>query len=319
MKRTWLIALIVAVSLLFTALSVSAQAFNWKQCSGKTIHLLLSKHPYVDALVGDLPNFEKLTGIKVVTDITAEEQYFDKVTINLSTGSPTYDAFMTGAYQIWTYSASGWAEALDPFIKNPAKTSAAWDPGDFFPAVLKSLQWDLQAGSKLGTGDAKQWALPWGFEINTLIYRKDIFDKYNLKPPKTYPELLEIGRKLKQLEPDMIVFHARGSRSWNTMHPGFMSAFHSYGASDFDKNLRPTMNSPQAVEFTDLFIKILQELGPEGTWTNFGPWDITADIANDKAIMMHDADLLGFFSDVPGSSKVVGKLGVGAFSGSTRG
>ena len=71
------------------------------QYEGTAIKLLLNKHPYQEALVAELPKFEELTGMKVTYDIFPEQNYFDKVTIDLSGGQGCYDVFMTGAYMIW--------------------------------------------------------------------------------------------------------------------------------------------------------------------------------------------------------------------------
>src|SRR6218665_3930582 len=47
---------------------------------GKTVKLLLNKHPYVDAMVKNIENFKALTGLNVSYDIFPEDVYFDKVT-----------------------------------------------------------------------------------------------------------------------------------------------------------------------------------------------------------------------------------------------
>src|SRR6266566_2097653 len=55
-----------------------AADFNWKAYSGKSVKLLLNKHPYVDAMIGDLEAFKTLTGMNVTYDIFPEDVYFDK-------------------------------------------------------------------------------------------------------------------------------------------------------------------------------------------------------------------------------------------------
>ena len=47
------------------------------------------------------------------------------------------------------------------------------------------------------TWNGKQWALPCDFAGIGIIYNKDIFDKYNLKPPTTYRELERVVQTLK--------------------------------------------------------------------------------------------------------------------------
>ena len=65
---------------------------------GSKLKLLLNKHPYADAMIADLDNFKKMTGMDVSYDVFPEDVYFDKVTAALSSSSSEYDAFMTGAF-----------------------------------------------------------------------------------------------------------------------------------------------------------------------------------------------------------------------------
>src|SRR4029077_6361445 len=57
--------------------SVSPQMsedFSGKGESCKSIKLLLNKHPYVDAMIGDLEAFKSLTGMNVTYDIFRSEE-----------------------------------------------------------------------------------------------------------------------------------------------------------------------------------------------------------------------------------------------------
>ena len=64
-------------------------------------------------------------------------------------------------------------------MSDPNKTGPEWDQADIFQNLLDSLAWNLKVGDPLGTEECQTvGALPWAFETNTLIYRKDIFDKH---------------------------------------------------------------------------------------------------------------------------------------------
>ena len=64
------IAAAAAHSLLGAA-STSAMAadFDWMKFKGKSIKLLLNKHPYADAMIADIESFKKMTGMDVSYDI----------------------------------------------------------------------------------------------------------------------------------------------------------------------------------------------------------------------------------------------------------
>ena len=292
---------------LFYVVALPASGFDWKAHEGTQIKLLLNKHPYSDALLYHLFEFTMKTGIKVSFDVFHEEEYFNKVTEALSKESPEYSIFMTGAYQVWEYSPQGHIEDLRLYMEDRNKTNPEWDQADFFVNLLEALSWSLTPGDPLGTPSAPQWALPWGFETNTLVYRKDIFAKHGLTPPKDLPELLALCARLKELEPDMIPIVVRGTRSWATIHPGFLSSYTGYGAKDYDPFPHPAMNSPQAVEMTQLWMEMVKEYGPND-WPLYTWYDCSKALGNGRAVMMYDADIVGYFQNQIGASAAAGKL-----------
>ncbi|PIE34776.1 ABC transporter substrate-binding protein [candidate division KSB3 bacterium] len=294
-------------SIFLAAFALPASGFDWKAHQGKQIKLLLNKHPYSDALLYHLVDFMEKTGIKVSFEVVHEEDYFDRVTEVLSSKSSEYAIFMTGAYQIWQYAPQGYMENLRPYMENPDKTNSAWDQADFFENLLQPLSWNLKPGSPLGTPGAPQWALPWGFETNTLVYRKDIFARHGLTPPDNLPELLELCARLKELEPDMIPIVVRGTQSWATIHPGFLSSYAGYGAKDYHPFPRPAMNSPQAIEMTGLWMEMIKHYGPDD-WELYTWYDCSKALGNGRAVMMYDADIVGYFQNQMGASMAAGKL-----------
>ena len=118
--------IIIAISFLMVFITISsASAFDWQKHSGTSIKLLLNKHPYTDALLAHLGEFTASTGIDVTYDVFPEDEYFDKVTISLSSKSPEYSVFMTGAYQVWQYAPPGFMEDLGPLTDFVLSESAA--------------------------------------------------------------------------------------------------------------------------------------------------------------------------------------------------
>lgn len=289
----------------------SGGEFNWKAYAGEELKLLLNKHPYTDALLAELDKFTELTGIKVTYDIYPEDEYFDKVTIALSARTPEYDAFMTGAYQVWQYAPAGYMEDLRAYINDPSKTNPDYDFGDIYPNLSASDSWDLVPGHELGTGDAGQWAIPWGFETNALMYNMEVFEQAGItEPPQDIPALIEAGKKIQE-KTDKYGVAVRGTRSWATIHPGFLSAYIQYGAKDYvvdeDGSLTPAMNSPEAVQMTKDWVKMVKEVGPRA-WTNYIWYEVGTDLGQEKAGMIYDADILGYFQNQPGASPAAGKI-----------
>jgi multiple sugar transport system substrate-binding protein len=313
MKRR-LILLVVLITLIafgtFSSKATSAQGnFDWKSQSGKSLKLLLNQHPYQQALVAELPKFQELTGINVTYDVFPEQNYFDKVTLDLQAGaSSSYDVFMTGAYMIWQYAPSGWMEPLEKWINDPAKTNPDYDFKDILPGLAASERWNLKPG-RANLGEGSQYALPWGYEANALMYRADLFKKHNLKVPTTMDELVETAKKLKELEPGMAGIVVRGSKNWATIHPGYMTAYASAGCVDYDDKMHPQMNSECAVKFTEKWVDMVKSAGPQA-WTTYTWYQAGSDFGAGKAAMLFDADILGYFQNQKGTGapEVVGNI-----------
>jgi len=303
MKQTrFLLVFVLLLVLSVGVVTTSAQdEFDWRAFEGTSLKLLLNQHPYQQALVGELAEFEALTGITVTYDVFPEQNYFDKVTIDLSAGdASTYDVFMTGAYMIWQYAPAGWMEPLEPYINDPTKTNPDYDFEDILPDLRNSERWNLEPG-RANLGQGSQWALPWGFEANALMYRQDLFEANGIAVPTTLDELVDAAIALNDAEPDMAGIVVRGSLNWATIHPGFMTMYASYGCQDYDENMIPQMNSPCAVEVTDKWAEMVRAAGPDA-WTTYTWYQAGSDFGAGKAAMLFDADILGYFQNQEGTA-----------------
>ena len=314
-KRHSLVASsVLSLTLAVTALSVpriaNAADFDWKQAAGTSISVSFNQHPYADAIIQRLPQFKELTGIDVKYELTPEESYFDKVTTQLSAGTGVPDVFMTGVYQMWDYASSKRLEPLDSYLNDASLTNPGYNPTDIFEGVFRAGKWDLKPGSPPGTGNL--WSVPLGFELYCLAYNKKYFDEKGLKVPTTLDELSELARKLKDWNgPGSYGVAVRGTRNWATIHPGYMSSFRSAGAKDFvieDGKLMSALGSPESVEVTKKFAEMIKNGGPPG-WSNYTWYQCGADLGAGKAAILYDADINGYFQNVPGSTSQSGNIG----------
>ena len=306
-----------AASYLLNEASTQALAadFDWMAYKGKTINLLLNKHPYADAMIAYIDNFKKLTGMDVKYDVFPEDVYFDKVTAALSSGSSQYDAFMTGAYQTWQYGPAGWLVDMNEYLQDSSKTAPNYNWDGMLPNLRAATSWSGQPGAALGGEGAKQWALPWGFEVYALSYNQKYLDQMKAQPPKDLPSLSELAQKFTKDMKGVYGIGVRGSRSWATIHPGYLSAYTNYGAHDFTMEggkLKAAMNSPQAKEMTGLWVKMIQEAGPRN-WATYTWYQVSQDLGAGASAMMYDADIAGYFMN-SGSNKAAGDLGYAAFT-----
>ncbi|WP_026699531.1 ABC transporter substrate-binding protein [Salibacterium aidingense] len=284
--------------------------FDWKRFEGSEINVALNDHPYTEAILERLPEFEEKTGITVNDSVTPEENYFDKLSTNLNAGNGNPDVFMTGAYQIWEYAPSGYIQSLDEFIEDERRTGEEFDQEDYFEGVLNANRWDGVPGNPVGEGDL--WALPLGFEYNALSYNKRALEEAGIdEVPETLDELIEVGEQLNGWNGEgSYGIGVRGTRSWATIHPGFMTSFANHGAEDFvveDDQLKPQLNSPEAVEITDKFAQMIRTAGPSD-WTNYTWYQVSSDLGAGKAAITYDANTFSFFNNQEGATAEAGNM-----------
>ena len=286
-------------------------SFDWKKHDGVTLRLLMNKHPYTEALKANTAAFQRKTGITLKIDEFPESNYFDKVTLELKSQQGNYDVVMLGSYMVWQYGPPGYLEDLQPWIENDAATHAEFDPRDFFPNLLEAGRWSFTNGDPLG--GSSQWMLPWGFETNTICYRKDVFRKLGLRPAETFDQLIDVAEAISQRAEragfgDMYGIAVRGSREWATIHPGFMTMYSRLGLVDFETRadrLVPAMNTPEAVDFTQRWVDMIRDSGPAG-WTSYTWYQASADLGAGKTGMLFDADTAAYFQNE--DSRAAGNL-----------
>jgi len=221
---------------------------NWRQFEGKTVRLILNRHPWQEAIEPLIPEFEKLTGIKVKCDIYPEAEYYTKVRSDLAAGILKQDVYMTSYLDLPKYVENGWIANLDSFLSNSELTDENWfDLNDFYGGIREgsTLKNSLYIMPIMGTSQV-------------LIYRKDILAKLGLRIPGTLEEVKEVARKIKEETP-LYGITLRGGQYLFCPLNGYV---YSYGGEYFDDDLNPTLNSPQAIEATKLYVDTLKYAPP---------------------------------------------------------
>ena len=296
--------------------ALAQNGFDWMAHQGTAIKLLLNQHPYTDAMIANIENFKSLTGIEVTYDIFPEDVYFERVTAALASGSSEYDAFMSGAYMTWTYGPAGWTVDLNEYINDPAKTNPDYNWEDVLEGVRKSCAWNGQPGGALGSDDAKQWCIPLAYEQNNITYNRRVFDANGLMVPTDLDGLLETAAAAKgAMGANGYGIGVRGSRSWATIHPGFLSGYSNFGQTDLtvgaDGKLSAAMNTEVSRAFHAKWVEMIQNSGAPD-WSTHTWYQVGTDVGAGKSAMMYDADILGYFMNGPGNAEA-GNLAFSAF------
>ena len=288
MKKLLAIVLALAMVMSFGIIAFAEEDYDWKAYEGTTIQVALVEHTTSSCIAVKVDEFTEKTGIKVELSTTPEANYFDKVSAALSSRTGSIDLFMSGAYQLWDYSAAGYVEDLTPYLD---KTFPGYDFEDLVQSAVNALKWDGVPGHPVGTG--AQLGLPLCFEIYNLAYNKRAFEEKGLEVPTTYDELVAVSEALKEWNgPGSYGLAVRGHRDWGTIHPGYMSFFTAFGAKDFEiegDKLVSKLDSPEAIAMTEWFVDLVKR-GGAPSWANYTWYEAGADLGAGKAAMLIDAD-----------------------------
>jgi multiple sugar transport system substrate-binding protein len=235
-----------------------AQTFNPQAYKGTTIRVIQNKGTVGLAVEALLPEFEKLTGIKVQYETYPEDQYRQKVLLELGAGSGGLDAFYTFAAQeglkFWR---SGWYEPLDPYLKNPRLADPAFDLADLSQVALQGNVYD-----------GKLTSIPIQQNTSMLYYRKDVFDRLKVKVPQTFAELEETAKKLHNVEDGGQKLAGITMRGKKAAATSIWAPFlFGMGGTWLAKDGKPAVASPEAIQAYELYGRLLRNSGPPGSVT----------------------------------------------------
>ncbi len=297
---------------------------NWHQVADQrpdetvTIHVMMMRHSFTESLVPLIPDFEKLTGVKVLYNILSADEYFRKLNMDLSTGGGLVDVFMTGQYIDWQFVYPGWIEPLDDYINDVSLTDPEWyDLSDFYNQALRAHRWDGTTLGRGAYGTGHLYAIPVTYETMSLVYRTDLFEAagMSVEPgwPKSWHDILYAAKKLtvdgdRDGVVDQYGIVSRGAPTWESMFGGYSNIFYSYGASDFDAGMQPAINCDEGQAATNLWVEMMRACAAPGIVDLY--WSaVKDDFAAGNAAIIIDCDWFAPSTfEKPDVSKVAGKL-----------
>lgn len=277
MKRI-LQSILMIVFIPMTLPSLAQDAFNWKKFSGHTINVSLAKQPWSDFIAPKIPEFEKLTGIKVIFEVLPEDQNRQKMAIAFSSGRGDIDVFGSQRHQEGAkFFAAKWYEPLKPYINNRNLTASDFDYGDFAPQALNDV---TISGEVIG--------IPLYTELQLLVYRKDLLQQAGLKVPDTLDELETAAKKLTDKSKNQYGICMRGKgAATTTIYSGILHSMGGHwvndkGASDF--------TTPEAIKAFEYYGRLAREAGPPGA-TNYHWLQCQSLLASGKAAFWTDSNI----------------------------
>ncbi len=289
--------IVFSIALLMVCTGVLIDAKD--SLANETITALLYEQIPSYALVERLPEFEAETGIKVKYELLAEAAMEKKEMLDFSSHTGIYDVTNVHFWYIPQFARAKYIEPLDEWIAK--KSHAKWKSmDDFVPSYLDGMKYE-----------GKIYGLPFQGIVQILYYRKDLIDEHNLKVPKTMTELMEVAKALTldlngDGEIDLYGYTDRGSAD----PASFMSPvgwIYAWGVEFLDKDMRPQLDTPEAIAAVTHYVKLLRECGPPGQ-ANIGWAEAEQAILSGKAAMHADTHDLTQDMDDPKISQVAGKI-----------
>jgi multiple sugar transport system substrate-binding protein len=264
---------------------------------GTEIHLAIIGAPGIPQALKHLDDFEARTGIKVTYDMLPELTLREKTTMDLALGTGIYDGIMFGLMYVVPYAEPGWLLPLDAFIESKATESEELGMSDYISKFLEA-----------NTFEGKLYGLPFYGETSVFAYRKDLFNQYNLKPPKTLEDVRYAAQKLTQKEEDFYGITLRGKRGGGMNVYTWTGWLWAFGGRFFNEKMEPVLDSPEAIKSLEEYASILHEYGPPGSagfeWTETKTW-----LQEGKAAMTLDASPFVTLLEDTKESKTAGKWG----------
>ncbi len=253
---------------------------------------------YFENLIGLLPQFEALTGVKLRFEKVPPGQIRQKAMLDLSSKTATYATHAADPMYYPLYVANKWVEPLDKYLND---TSAHRSRRGFnYDDIIKAWR-------EADSVDGKPYGIPYDGEVTVQVYRKDLYDAKGLKPADTLDQLLANAKALTDPANRMYGLALRGFAGAGQNMYIYPSILRGFGGSWFNgSNL--VVNSPQAVEALQWYVDALSQYAPPAVrnWN----WPDIADAFSQGAIACYlDAHSSAAVINNPEKSKVVGKIG----------
>ena len=140
------------------------------------------------------------------------------------------------------------------------------------------------AAAKFPTGI---YGLPNRCHIQLLWYRKDLFDKAGLQPPKTWDELVVAGKAVQEANPGIAGITIPYGKADGQNLMVWYNFLWGAGGDLFDDKMKPIFNSPEGIkatqDFTDIILK--HKITPAGA-ASFNEADSSTNFFQGKSAMV---------------------------------
>jgi multiple sugar transport system substrate-binding protein len=289
--KTFFIFLLI---LLFTFTGCQRENGNSKQLT-----LAVNSGVEGDALKAAAKDYEAQTGVHINIAEFPYANLFEKELVDLNAQTGAYDLIMLDDPWFPRFATQGVLADLKPLYEQRGQKGP---DEDFVPSSIALCKHPYETGAL--------YALPYVGNSQLFFYRKDILQKYNLKEPATWTDVLAAARTISEGEsasggPSMYGYVMRAAQG-NAVVADFMPIFWAFGAEMFDASGRPVVNSVEGIAA----LRFMLELGKDAPpgYQSFNADEVSAHLLQGTAAMsINWPAWISAFGD-PAKSKVMGKM-----------
>jgi ABC-type glycerol-3-phosphate transport system substrate-binding protein len=208
-----------------------------------------------------------------------------------------YDVLLIDAFNMAEYSPSGVAVDLEPYINDKAMTPSWFDYADILPAYRDGI----------GRFGGVIYGIPVAGETRYVGYRKDLFQKYNKKPPETMDDMLALAKFFNGKEKNLYGIGMRGQKGIH-FASGWMTTMYQNGGHYLDQqSWEVLVNSPDTVASLEYYVDLLKQGPPDiGVYTHE---EAVSALTSGRSAMWFDSTALTPWILDPSKSSVVDKVG----------
>ncbi len=316
--RVWKGAAVLLLCLALLIVTPSGLAAP-RDFRGARVTFLTERLEHQEVLAQRMTEIARELGIDFRVQYLTSADLRSKILIDFQAGATTWDLVYTGGVRgMYEYAERGVIVPLNDFMNDPTLRDKSMNLANFIESHVKPF-----------TYKTKVMALPTSTSVNTLAYRKDLFEspierqafkeryKYDLAPPETYDQFYDVaqfftrkaGQTLdgKPLQRDFYGANQSnkpGSQLWND----YVNVMMAYGAELYDrKTMRPTWNSKENIEAATFYVSIVPFLHPAHINATSG--EAAAEFAaGNVAMMVEYFDRITALCEIS-SAPIFGKVG----------
>ena len=198
--------------------------------------------------------YEKETGIKVTVVQEPWGSFYNLFATEMAAKGTTWDMVVGDSQWLGQMTTQGHYVDLTDFLTSTGLKDSVT------PATLTYY-------GEYPTGSGRYWAYPTEGDANGWAYRKDLFEDpaekeafkakygYELAPPKTYAQLMDIAKFFTRPEKGLYGVAIYTQKDYDAITMGVQNTMFSWGADwkDANNNVLGVANSPEAIEAVQFY------------------------------------------------------------------